>query len=228
MRVTSEISNGLPTAVVRYLDAAAMAARGSIVRATTSLQVELRAQVASAGLGSGLANSWRMMVYPGQASLKAAGMVYSKAPMLITVFNTGVTILPHSGRFLAIPLPGAIAMGFGDSDIGRGNRVVPGGQMRRGARVGAAIARLGSANVWSVPLTGGRQLILYRAPNVTGKGTVIRGTKGRGIGVPRGGAIPLFLLLPQVTLAKRLDVDGAHGRALKVLADDLDSSFGAI
>ena len=41
-------------------------------------------------------------------------------------------------------------------------------------------------------------------------------------------AIPLFLLLPSVTLAKRLDVDGAHARGLNALSSDLSDALGAI
>jgi hypothetical protein len=43
------------------------------------LKTELRRQVASAGLGQRLANSWRDEHYPNQ-KLDAASLVYTKAP----------------------------------------------------------------------------------------------------------------------------------------------------
>ena len=46
------------------------------------LRTELRRQVASAGLGQRLANSWRDKHYPNQ-KLDAASLVYTKAPQII-------------------------------------------------------------------------------------------------------------------------------------------------
>ena len=46
------------------------------------LKAELRRQVASAGLGQRLANSWRDKHYPNQ-KLDAASLVYTKAPQIV-------------------------------------------------------------------------------------------------------------------------------------------------
>ena len=66
------------------------------------LKTELRRQVASAGLGQRLANSWRDRHYPNQ-QLDAASLVYTKAPQIILAFDDGAVIRSECGRLLAIP-----------------------------------------------------------------------------------------------------------------------------
>jgi hypothetical protein len=70
------------------------------------LKTELRRQVASAGLGQRLANSWRDKHYPNQ-KLDAASLVYTKAPQIIRAFDEGVVVRSRHGRFLAIPTENA-------------------------------------------------------------------------------------------------------------------------
>jgi Family of unknown function (DUF6441) len=70
------------------------------------LRTELRRQVASAGLGQRLANSWRDRHYPNQ-KLDAASLVYTKAPQIIRAFDEGAVIRSRRGRFLAIPTENA-------------------------------------------------------------------------------------------------------------------------
>ena len=71
-----------------------------------SLRTELRRQVASAGLGHRLANSWRDKHYPNQ-QIDAASLVYTKAPQIIRAFDEGAVIRSRRGRFLAIPTENA-------------------------------------------------------------------------------------------------------------------------
>jgi hypothetical protein len=70
------------------------------------LKTELRRQVASAGLGQRLANSWRDKHYPNQR-LDAASLVYTKAPQIIRALDEGAVIRSRRGRFLAIPTENA-------------------------------------------------------------------------------------------------------------------------
>jgi hypothetical protein len=71
-----------------------------------ALKTELRRQVASAGLGQRLANSWRDRHYPNR-KLDAASLVYTKAPQIIRAFDEGAVIRSRRGRFLAIPTENA-------------------------------------------------------------------------------------------------------------------------
>jgi hypothetical protein len=52
------------------------------------LRTELRRQIASAGLGPRLANSWRDRHYPNR-KLDAAGLGYTRAPQIIRAFDEG-------------------------------------------------------------------------------------------------------------------------------------------
>jgi hypothetical protein len=231
MRLTSEFSNDLTVTVARHLDEMAFAVRGAVMRAAISAQIDLRAQVEAAGLGRGLAKAWRLRVYPSHPSIKAAGMVYSNATLLHQVFDEGAYITHSRGKFLAIPTPEAIAMGLGDTKVSRPSQRAGatgghGGTLRRASQIKLAEERLGKKNLFSIPLSGGRQLLIYRSPNVVGRGEVIRGSKQRGLGVPRGGNVPLFILVPSVRITKRIDIAAAHGRALDKLATELRLGLG--
>jgi hypothetical protein len=70
------------------------------------LKSELRREVASAGLGQRLANSWRDKHYPNQR-LDAASLVYTKVPQIIRAFDEGAVIRSTRVRFLAIPTENA-------------------------------------------------------------------------------------------------------------------------
>jgi Family of unknown function (DUF6441) len=86
----------LAASITRSLQAAMRADLRDIERAVATgtrdagrgLKTELRRQVASAGLGQRLANSWRDKHYPNQ-KLDAASLVYTKAPQIIRAFDKG-------------------------------------------------------------------------------------------------------------------------------------------
>jgi hypothetical protein len=172
---------------------------------TAGLKAELREQVTGAGLGTRLANTWRGKRYPeGGRSADAAAFVWSKAPFIIDAFERGVTIRSKKGFWLAIPTPAAGATGLDAS--GARKKITPGGWERR---------------------TGMRLRFVYRrgAPSLLvaddarlGKTGVarsrVRKTKAGGSYVPITGrqTIVVFILVPQVTLRKRLDVEGAADR----------------
>ena len=100
--------------ITRSLQADMQAELRDIERAVASgtrdagrgLKTELRRQVASAGLGQRLANSWRDRHYPNQM-LDAVSLVYTKAPQIIRAFDEGAVIRSRRGRFLAIPTENA-------------------------------------------------------------------------------------------------------------------------
>ena len=82
------------------------------------LRTELRRQVASAGLGQRLANSWRDKHYPNE-KLDAASLVYTNAPQIIRAFDEGAVIRSRRGRFLAIPTENAPRKGTDGSGSAR-------------------------------------------------------------------------------------------------------------
>jgi hypothetical protein len=104
----------LTATIIRSVEADMQAEMRHVERAVASgtreagrgLKAELRRQVASAGLGQRLANSWRDKHYPNQR-LDAASLVYTKAPQIIRAFDEGALIRSKRGRFLAIPTENA-------------------------------------------------------------------------------------------------------------------------
>jgi len=169
--------------------------------AGTGLKSDWRAQITGAGLGRRLANSIRLATYPKAGnSLNAAALVWSKAPVIIGAHDTGPLIRSKDGFWLAIPTPAA-----GKST--RGGRITPSEWERRtGLRLRFIYRRRGP----SLLVAEGRL-------NTKGRAVASRSKTGRGLTT-----VPIFLLLPQVKLRKRLDlardaqraVDGVPGRIL--------------
>lgn len=182
------------------------AATTTIKAETEALKQELRRQVQGSFRSTRLANTWRSEAYPRTGlSLRPAGLVWSKAPLIIDAFDRGVTIRSKRGGFLAIPLPAA---GRGPG----GTRVTPRGfEQRTGLRLRLVyrrgrpsllvvdISRLNSRGV--VGVRTGRRRQVFRDPGVEARPERARVT------------VPVFVLLPQTKLPKRLDVAGAAQRA---------------
>jgi hypothetical protein len=153
-----------------------------------------RGQITGAGLGRRLANSIRSQTYPKAGeSLNAAALVWSKAPVIIGAHDTGPLIRSKDGFWLAIPLPAA-----GKSL--RGGRITPGEwERRRGLRLRFVYRRRGPS-----------LLVADRARiNTRGQAVASRAKTGRN-----QVTAPIFLLVPQVKLPKRLDLARDADRAL--------------
>jgi hypothetical protein len=205
-------------AEVRAGERAAMSA----VRAETDqVEAELRQQVMSAfgGNARGVANAWRSQVFPTSGeSLRPAGLVFTKLPNVIDAFERGVTIRPKGGRkFLAIPT------GFNRQGGRRGAkpRVTP-QQMVASGQGFLRPFKSGRGFVWCLPVRQGQRTGRGRAPLIAGGIAAVATGRRKGAAAWQQsllaqGFVPMFLLLPQVTLAKRLDVKGAAERGLRRL-----------
>ena len=106
MKLAATIARSLQAGMQAELRDIERAVAGGTRDAGRGLRTELRRQVASAGLGQRLANSWRDKHYPNQ-KLDAAGLVYTKAPQIIRAFDEGAVVRSKRGRFLAIPTENA-------------------------------------------------------------------------------------------------------------------------
>jgi hypothetical protein len=161
--------------------------------AGNSLKSAWRAQITGAGLGQRLSRTIRSEQFPkGKPSLSAAALVWSKAPGIINAHDTGPLIRSRNGFWLAIPTEAA-----GKST--RGGRISPGEWERRsGLRLRLIYRRAGP----SLLVAEGRL-------NTRGRAVVSRSKTGRG-----KVTAPIFLLVPQVKLPKRLDLDRDAARAL--------------
>lgn len=160
--------------------------------AGSNLKSDWRAQITRARLGQRLANTIRSKTYPAAGeSLEAAALIWSNAPQIIGAHDTGPLIRSKDGFWLAIPKPAA---GKGT----RGKALTPGEwERRRGLRLRFVYRRGGP----SLLVADGRL-------NSRGLGVASRSKTGRG-----QSTVPIFLLVPQVKLSKRLSLDRDAERA---------------
>jgi hypothetical protein len=164
------------------------------------LKTELRRQVASAGLGQRLANSWRDKHYPNR-KLDAASLVYTKAPQIIRAFDEGALIRSRRGRFLAIPTENAPRKGTD------GRRISPSTFPEH---------RFGPLRFVARPSGPSLLVVDGLHASFSRKTGELRGFRRATDRARRSGqgltAVVMFLLVPQVKLPKRLDVARAAER----------------
>ncbi|MFI3241758.1 MAG: DUF6441 family protein [Alphaproteobacteria bacterium] len=104
MQLKLAIEGKLSEVLEAHYKAGEKAVTLGIKAATNGLKASMRSQVKSAGLSSRLANTWRGDVYPsGRQSIKAAGLVYTKAQKIMEGFEYQTIISGKSGNWLAIP-----------------------------------------------------------------------------------------------------------------------------
>ncbi len=199
MKLKLEITADIVARMRAEIRAGEKAVTDAMRAAGIDLKTAWRRQIAGAGLGSRLGNSIRLTTYPKAGeSLNAAALVWSNAPVIVGAHDTGPLIRSKHGFWLAIPTPAA-----GKST--RGGRITPAEWERRtGLRLRFIYRRRGP----SLLVAEGRL-------NSKGRAVVSRAKTGRGLTT-----VPIFLLVPQVQLRKRLDlawdaeraVDGLPGR----------------
>ncbi len=225
MRLAARIVGDLRQVLAAEVRAGERAAMTAIRAETEQVKAELRRQVTSSfgGNARGIANAWRSQVFPrsGQ-SLRPAGLIWTKVPNVIDAFERGALIRAKGGRkFLAIPTGFNAARGRRGRGE-KGMRVTP-AQMVASGQSFLRPFKSGRGFVWCLPLRQGAQTGRRRRTRLIAGGLAEIGTgnrKGREAwarGMVARGMVPMFLLLPQVRLAKRLDVKGAAERGLRRL-----------
>lgn len=198
-RLEAAIDGNLEKFMVAELKAATNAVERAISDATDGLKRELRGQVEAAGLGSRLARTIRSETYPKSGkSLDPVGLVYTKAPKLLSVFETGATITPVNGsKYLAIPTENVP-----HKTGGRGLRRMSPVEVEASFDQQLKFAKAGNGRLLAY-------LDVVHAKNKRGwrKGTRRRISSGRSLQT-----IPMFVLIPQAHLRKRIDIQGAGER----------------
>ncbi|MFN3076658.1 MAG: DUF6441 family protein [Alphaproteobacteria bacterium] len=168
-----------------------------------TLKNELRGQVLQSGLGPRLAGSWKIKHYSDLGRGQSA-VVYSTAPKIIDAFERGVTIQGKDGAWLAIPLPAA-------SKIVLHKRVTI-----------HNLEQVLHVKVRFVYLRGRASLLVADMRESSTKEGVYRAPSKRTM---KSGekivTVPMFILVRQVKLSKRLDIAGAESRAMNRFADYL-------
>lgn len=195
MRLSAQIIGDLGRIMAEEVKAAEMAVTAGVGEAAEGLKTELRTQITNAGLGARLARTWRSETFPkGQNSIRAAGLVWSKAPGIIRIYEDGATIRSTKGFFLAIPT--AAAGRFGDG----GRKITPGGWERRTGQRLRFVYRRNAASL--LVADNMRARTGKRGGYARASAAAVR--SGRGLVT-----VPIFILVPQVTFRKRLDVASA-------------------
>ena len=192
MKLDLDITPDLAVVMAAEIKAGEKAVTTAMREAGTGLKTAWRGQITQSGLGRRLANSIRSQTYPRAGeSLNAAALVWSKAPVIVGAHDTGPLIRSKDGFWLAIPTQAA-GRGL------RGGRITPGEwERRRGLRLRFVYRRRGP----SLLVADGRL-------NNRGLGVASRSKTGRG-----RSTVPIFLLVPQVRLPKRLNLDRDAERA---------------
>ncbi|ARJ70387.1 DUF6441 family protein [Paracoccus contaminans] len=192
MKLKADIIGSIARIMEAETRAGEKAVTTAMREAGTGLKSAWRAQITGAGLGARLARTIRSEAYPkGRLSLNAAALVWSKAPVIVAAHDTGPLIRSKDGFWLAIPTPAA-----GKSL--RSGRITPGEWERRtGLRLRFVYRR-----------TGPSLLVAEGRLNAKGRAVASRSKTGRG-----KVTAPIFLLVPQVRLKKRLDLARDAARA---------------
>ena len=183
--IRMEILGDIGTMMAAEIKAGERAVSKAVTEAGTSVKTAWRSQITGAGLGQRLARTIRSEQFPkGKTSLNAAALVWSKAPVIVGAHDTGPLIRSRNGFWLAIPTAAA-------GKPARGGRITPGEWERRsGLRLRFVYRRSGP----SLLVAEGRL-------NARGRAVASRSKTGRGMTT-----VPIFLLVPQVQLRKRLDL----------------------
>ena len=194
MKLKLDITPDLVAAMAAEVKAGEKAVTAAMREAGTGLKTAWRGQITGAGLGRRLANSIRSQTYPKAGeSLNAAALVWSKAP--------GHRRRPRHRP--ADPLEGRVLAGDPDPAC----RHAACAAARSPPANGNAAAACGSAS--STAAAGPACLWQKGRLNSRGLGVASRSKTGRG-----RTTVPIFLLVPQVKLPKRLDLDRDAERAL--------------
>ena len=183
MKLDLSVAGDIVIAMQAEILAGEKAVTAAMRAAGGDLKSNWRTQITRARLGQRLANTIRSKTYPATGeSFDAAALVWSNAPQIIGAHDTGPLIRSKDGFWLAIPTPAA---GKG----ARGKALTPGEwERRRGLRLRFIYRRRGP----SLLVADGRL-------NSRGLGVASRSKTGRG-----KATVPIFLLVPQVKLSKRL------------------------
>lgn len=222
-RIGLAMTGDLVRALDEYKKQAAAAVTEAIDEAADDVQAGFRDQLVQAGLGRKLPRTIRKIRYPrGKKSLGAAALVYSKAPQVVQAFNAGSVILPKQGRYLAIPTQYNLNLGRRRnprSATWDGVRVKPEEMIKSGASF-VIDNKGGRGKLWMLTVATA-QLRREATSKKTGRKTyyggrilayagglvqIGSGRRSRVDAALQAGAVPMFTLLPNVRLTKRLDI----------------------
>ncbi len=165
-----------------------------VAAAGRGLKTDWRNQVKGAGLGTRLGNTIRANVYPeGTDSLNAAALVFSRASKIVDAHERGALIRSKDGFWLAIPIAEVARI------RGAGNkRITPHLWEQKTGKKLRFVYRRGRP---SLLVTDGEALQRSIADPLRWQSSASK--RRRRARTTK----PIFILVPQVKLRKRLDLD---------------------
>lgn len=192
MKLDVSIGASLVTILRREYLLGEEAVSHAVAEAGDELKQSWRNQIVAAGLGRRLAGTIRSEYFPRHTvSMNAATLVWSKAPRIVSAHDEGSLIRSRDGFWLAIPTEAA-----GKHFTGR--KMTPGEwEQRTGLRLrfvyrpGRPALLVADEMRAKAGRRGG-----FAVASATARRT------GRGLTT-----VPIFVLVPQVKLAKRLDLE---------------------
>ena len=204
MKLSVQIDGDLSKILEQEIKDTQNAVTAGIRKTGEGLKNELRAQVASAGLGRRLANAVRLNVYPDRgSSLSAAAWVYARpgkggrggAADIMSAFEEGSLIRRGGSQYLAIPTDHVPRKG--------GRRMTP-NDLQSGTKFG------GFGRDLEVVPTNRPGVLLLVLPIVrANNGKSLRPATGRRIKAGKQVEwVPMFILVRQVQMPRLLDWRG--------------------
>lgn len=212
--------------IAAQVDQAVLEVAGALRRGVTTAgkrtQSHLRDEARNAGFrdgGRAIANAWRLQVYPtegkGERSWRPAALVFSKMPEVVTAFDQGAVIVAAKRKFLAIPTP------INAPNRRSRMRVTPQEMLRLGGFVRPT--RNPRVQLWCLRLRtettkrGRLRLFAGRYSEILTGHT--RGQQQQRLDYADSHSfVPMFFLMRQVTLRKRLDIAAIEQQAQMDLA----------
>jgi phage gpG-like protein len=210
---------GVNTSFADVLESVAADGRAAVTAGirggTTALKDTMRAQVRANFASRSLPTTWQQLDFPKRGqSLRAAGRVFSQVPEIIDAYTQARSIRGKRGQRLAIPTGWNAARGR----RGRGEKGLRITTAQMAANPSAFVIRAKARPdllLWCLPVGQGEARLSARGRRsralVAGGGIAIASGRGRGLRrkeVLKQGFVPMFLLLREVRLAKRIDLDG--------------------
>lgn len=170
-----------------------------------------RQQITSAGLGNRLAKTWRHRTYPGRnvETLEPASLIWSKAPHIVSAFSSGDPIRStRQAGFLAIPTD------FAPASRARGAR-------RRHMSMEDFLETYGLDSLKVIPKPGSGNRVFYAIAEQGFRRS--GGKRRRSRAVKQGGRLKsqpvlMYVLVKQVRVAKRFDIDSVAAIAERLFA----------
>lgn len=246
MILTVRVSGDLRAILKEETQLAAAAVRRGVESAGRAVQDELRGQVRAAGFkggGRGLANAWRLAVYPrpGVVTLHPAASIRTQAPAIIDAFESGAPITVKRTKYLCWPTGYNAASGRRAAGSRGGVRVTPQEMARSKGQSVVIPSRTPGLSLWCLrarQVGGSRSRVGGRFTNrarlyvgnrnvevATGK--LKKGERNALIQeLATRGLVAMFFLARSVTPGKRLDVAGVAQRAPAVLEREVRAALG--